>query len=724
MREDQSHLFDALSSPKKEPLAARLRPKKLDDLVGQQHIIGKGRLLRRAIVADQLSSLIFYGPPGTGKTTLAKVIASHTSGHFMSLNAVLSGVVQIRSCIAEAQERQRLTRVKSILFIDEVHRFNKSQQDALLPHVENGTIIFIGATTENPFFEVNKALVSRSRLFELRQLSDQDLGDLIDKAITSSEGYGAYAIELHQRARDHLIRMCNGDARTLLNALELAIEPELKEGKTDIFIDLKIAEDSIQKKALLYDRDGDAHFDTISAFIKSLRGSDPDAALYWLAKMIDSGEDPRFIFRRLLISASEDVGLANPDCLTQVLACSQAFDVVGLPEGQFHLSQACLIISLSPKSNSTLGYFDALRSLAKVSGKSDDVPQHLKDASRDSEELGHGSGYRYPHAYRGHWVAQQYLPDGLKGKVFFHPSDQGYENSVKDRVQSRREASLAAIHDANLHQLPLESQQKGDVHWENHDISNSQDLLLALRDEILRLTQPKADELICDLYAGTGLVSLECCRKMRSGGVYAIVQKKQEFETLTHLCSDLPQLSMPEIALADSSVATGWRKELVFDLIIAKQLSSHAHVNVGNDAWRLSHNGRLLICEQDLMMEQRLWELIPSQSESFSKDDLQSWKNIEEGFYREKAQPLKKRHYKGLHLVESSHRETVLNKRFCAQDIESWFSQSSPLSKWIERQKNTSTKEAWAKKFKHQLADTIQPWRRRYHFQLWAKEKV
>ncbi len=700
-----------------------MRPQKLDDLVGQQHIIGPGRLLRRAIIADQLSSLIFYGPPGTGKTTLAKVIAKHTSGHFMSLNAVLSGVAQIRSCIAEAQERQRLTQTKSILFIDEVHRFNKGQQDALLPHVENGTIIFIGATTENPFFEVNKALVSRSRLFELCQLSDEDLSTLVDKAIFSSCGYGAHSVSLDQRARAHLIRMCNGDARTLLNALELAVEPELKRGNDKITIDLKIAEDSIQKRALLYDRDGDAHFDTISAFIKSLRGSDPDAALYWLAKMVHSGEDPRFIFRRMLISASEDVGLANPGCLSQVLACSQAFDIVGLPEGQFHLSQACIAISLSPKSNSTLGYFDALRSVSQVNAQSGDIPQHLKDASRDDKELGHGKGYRYPHAYREHWVAQQYLPDGLKGKVFFNPSDQGYERSIQDNVQARREASWAAIHDAKLHQLPLETEQRKDIHWENHDINSSQDLLLTLRDEIFRLAQPEGDELICDLYAGTGLITLEAARRTRSGGIYAITQKQQEFDTLKHLCSNLPKLSMPEIALSNSPITSDWKNSLVFDLIISKQLSSHAHIPIGKEGWRLSSKGRLLICEQDLMMEQRLWELISTGSESFSHDDLQAWKTIEEGFYREQAKASQQPTYEGLELVESSHKETTLNKRFREQDIKSWFSSPSPLYKWIDQQRDEMSKEVWAKKFNHHLSDTIQPWRRRYHFQLWKKSQ-
>ena len=416
-----------------------MRPRDLDGMVGQQHIIGPNKLLRRAILADQLSSLIFYGPPGTGKTTLARVIAEHSRGHFMSINAVLAGVQQIRECIEEAQNVYRLQQKKSILFVDEVHRFNKSQQDALLPHVENGTLILIGATTENPYFAVNKALVSRSRLFELQSLQDGDLEKLALSVLKNPDGYGDHEVSFSPEALRHLIRSCNGDARTLLNAMELAVEPELMRVQNGgvIVIDLSIAEESIQKRCVLYDQDGDFHYDIISAFIKSLRGSDPDAALYWLARMVQAGEDPHFIFRRMIIAASEDVGLANPSLLSQVMSCAQAFDVVGMPEGQYHLSQACLLICNSPKSNSTQGYFKALQVLS--SGKHPEVPSHLRDPSRDGKALGHGKGYLYPHDFENHWVPQSYLPKALQGQVFYTPSNQGVEARMKEYLERLRE---------------------------------------------------------------------------------------------------------------------------------------------------------------------------------------------------------------------------------------------------------------------------------------------
>lgn len=438
----------------KEPLAARMRPQTLDEYIGQDHIVGKGRLLRRAIAADQLTSVIFYGPPGSGKTTLARVIANHTKSNFITLNAVLTGVADIRSSIAQAEDYFNLYSRRTILFVDEVHRWNKAQQDALLPWVENGTIILIGATTENPFFEVNKALVSRSRVFQLKPLTKDDLKKAAEMALKNTErGYGHWNVQFEDGALEHLIETANGDARSLLNALELAVEttpekwnptgnpPEPAYGST-IFISKEAAEESIQKKVVLYDRDGDYHYDIISAFIKSLRGRDPDAAMYWLARMIRAGEDPHFIFRRMLISACEDTGLADPAAISIVTSCEEAFDRVGLPEGRYHLAHAALYLATCPKSNSSMAFFDALSAVEKEDA---DVPNHLKDASRDAEGFGHGAGYLYPHAYRDHWVAQQYLPTELMGRVFYTPSNQGYENTIRNDVLSRRELQIAAI---------------------------------------------------------------------------------------------------------------------------------------------------------------------------------------------------------------------------------------------------------------------------------------
>ena len=439
-------LFDS-SSGKKEPLASRMRPRNLDEYIGQEHIVGKGRLLRRAIAADQLTSVIFYGPPGTGKTTLARVIANHTKSNFITLNAVLTGVADIRAAIKTADDFFKLYGRRTILFVDEVHRWNKAQQDALLPWVENGTIILIGATTENPFFEVNKALVSRSRVFQLKALTSDDLMLAAENALSDRErGYGNWCVRFEDGALRHLVETANGDARSLLNALELAVEttPEKwpPEDGAEIFISKEACEESIQKKVVLYDRDGDYHYDIISAFIKSLRGRDPDAAMYWLARMVRAGEDPHFIFRRMLISACEDTGLADPHAITVVESCAAAFDRIGLPEGRYHLAHAALYLATAPKSNSSMAFFDALASVEKEDAE---VPNHLRDSSRDAEGFGHGTGYLYPHAYRDHWVSQQYLPDALVGRVFYTPTEQGYEAQIREEVLRRREIQVAAI---------------------------------------------------------------------------------------------------------------------------------------------------------------------------------------------------------------------------------------------------------------------------------------
>ncbi|MFC2280988.1 MAG: AAA family ATPase, partial [Treponema socranskii subsp. buccale] len=438
----------------REPLAARMRPRTLDEYIGQDHIVGKGRLLRRAIAADQLSSVIFYGPPGSGKTTLARVIANHTKSNFITLNAVLTGVADIRTAIKQAEDFYSLYSRRTILFVDEVHRWNKAQQDALLPWVENGTIILIGATTENPFFEVNKALVSRSRVFQLKPLTNGDLRKAAEQALGDKErGYGHWKVEFEKGALEHLIETANGDARSLLNALELAVEttpekwdaaasPPVPAWGSTIYISREAAEESIQKKVVLYDRDGDYHYDIISAFIKSLRGRDPDAAMYWLARMVAAGEDASFIFRRMLISACEDTGLADPNAVSIVASCADAFDRVGMPEGRYFLAHAALYLSTAPKSNSSMAFFDALASVEKEDAE---VPNHLRDGNRDAEGFGHGEGYLYPHAYRDHWVAQQYLPDALVGRVFYTPGTQGYEKTIRGDVLSRREIQIASL---------------------------------------------------------------------------------------------------------------------------------------------------------------------------------------------------------------------------------------------------------------------------------------
>ena len=439
---------------KKAPLAARLRPRTLDEFLGQEEIVGKGKLLYRAINADRLfSSLIFWGPPGTGKTTLAMVIANHTESHFTSLSAVMAGKADLRQVIAKADELRKMYQKRTILFVDEVHRWNKAQQDGLLPYVENGVITLIGATTENPYFEVNRALVSRSRIFQMKSLTDENIRDLIQLALKDKErGYGEMKIELAEDALAHLIRVAGGDGRNALNALELAVESTQLDKKGIIQVTLEVAQDSIQRRAVLYDKDGDAHYDTISAFIKSIRGSDPDAALYWLAKMLYAGEDPRYILRRLIISAGEDIGLADPMGLVVVNAAAQAYEFIGLPEGVYPIVEAVLYLATAPKSNSAGAYFKAYDVIEK-SGRTG-VPIHLKDASRDGKALGHGKGYKYPHAHPDHFMPQQYLPDSLLGTYFYKPSTQGYEPEIQDRLSLWREAQRKALGIKSTEEIP------------------------------------------------------------------------------------------------------------------------------------------------------------------------------------------------------------------------------------------------------------------------------
>ena len=436
------------------PLAARLRPRTLDEFVGQNAIIGPGRLLRRVIESDRLfSSIILWGPPGTGKTTLAQIIANTTRSHFQLISAVLSGKADLRKVIDEAEERYNLHARHTLLFVDEVHRWNKAQQDALLPHVEEGTITLIGATTENPYFEVIAALVSRSRIFQLQILSEQEVRQILQHALCDTErGYGKRKIELDQEALEHLVLVAGGDARNALNALELAVESTPTQQNGVIHIDLEVAQESIQQRALLYDKDGDAHYDTISAFIKSIRGSDPDAALYWLAKMIYAGESPRFILRRLLILAGEDVGLASPMGLVVANAAAQSFEYVGLPEGIYPIVEATLFLATAPKSNSSGAYFSAYAQIEKKGRIA--VPDHLKDANRDGDALGHGENYSYPHDYPQHHTGQQYMPDELKGTYFYNPTSEGHEAAIKDRLLRWRKAQEKVLGVEETQTLP------------------------------------------------------------------------------------------------------------------------------------------------------------------------------------------------------------------------------------------------------------------------------
>ena len=431
-------LFDYMRSntmEKEAPLASRLRPSTLDEVVGQKHIIGKDKLLYRAIKADKLGSIIFYGPPGTGKTTLAKVIANTTSARFTQINATVAGKKDMEEVVKEAKDALGMYGQKTILFVDEIHRFNKSQQDYLLPFVEDGTLLLIGATTENPYFEVNGALISRSRIFELKQLEKDDIKELLRRAVTDSEkGMGMYRAVLEPEAEEFLADMANGDARAALNAVELGILTTERAEDGLIHIDLDVAQECIQKRAVRYDKGGDNHYDTISAFIKSMRGSDPDAAVYYLARMLYAGEDIKFIARRIMICASEDVGNADPMALTVAVSASLAVERVGMPEAQIILSNAASYVACAPKSNSAVNAIDAAMKAVKTQTLMP-VPPHLQDRHYSgAAALGRGLDYKYAHDYPNHYVKQQYLPDGMEGAVFYEPSDNGYEKEIKARL--------------------------------------------------------------------------------------------------------------------------------------------------------------------------------------------------------------------------------------------------------------------------------------------------
>lgn len=431
-------LFDYMretTKKKESPLASRLRPKTLEEVVGQQHIIGKDKLLYRAIKADKLSSIIFYGPPGTGKTTLAKVIANTTSANFTQINATVAGKKDMEEVVRQAKDNQGMYGKKTILFVDEIHRFNKGQQDYLLPFVEDGTLILIGATTENPYFEVNGALISRSSIFELKPLEKEDIRKLIMRALTDEErGMGSYHAIIDEDALEFLADICGGDARNALNAIELGVLTTERSEDGKIHITIDVVSECIQKRVVRYDKGGDNHYDTISAFIKSMRGSDPDAAVFYLAKMLYAGEDVKFIARRIMICASEDVGNADPMAISVAVAAAQAVERVGMPEAQIILSQAVLYVATAPKSNSAVNAIMAAN--AAVRAHKTTVPSHLQDAHyKGSANLGRGTGYKYTHDYPNHYVEQQYLPEEIKDMQFYEPSDMGYEKEIQEHFR-------------------------------------------------------------------------------------------------------------------------------------------------------------------------------------------------------------------------------------------------------------------------------------------------
>jgi len=673
---------------KNAPLADRMRPRTLEEFVGQEHIVGPGRLLRRAIQIDQLSSVILYGPPGTGKTTLARIIANTTKAQFLSMNAVLAGVKEIRDAIDTAQKTLSLYSRRTILFIDEVHRFNKAQQDALLPHVENGTIILIGATTENPYFEVNKALVSRSRIFQLKQLGEEDLKAVARQALSDPErGYGARNVAIDDDALEHLVRVAAGDARGVLNALELAVETTQPLADGTIRITRAVAEESIQQRAVLYDKDGDAHYDTISAFIKSVRGSDPDAALYWMAKMIYAGEDPRFIFRRMMILACEDVGMADPAALGVVVSAAQAFDYVGLPEGRYHLAHACLYLATAPKSNSSMAFFDALDAVSKEAA--DDVPLHLRDASRDDAGFGHGKGYLYPHAYRDHWVAQQYLPQALQGRLFYDPSRQGYEKNIRLEVMRRREAQIEAMAHTETSDA-LDGTERGagqggaGERWMKRTLGAAGGMLERVRDRIFELAPIRRDSLVLDLHGRSGLLAFEAARRAADGGVWVVAYDDKEEETLNTMGSRLDALRRPLVvrAVLETTVvklreAAG--KDVAFDVIIGRNIifNRRDKREIVQEILELcGPGGTLVLAETVASAGQRLHELpaVSSMAEALRTAEEELFNDEKNPMVNWSPSTLEKQFAAiagvSVHISESAH---TSRRRMSPKEVDFWF---------------------------------------------------
>lgn len=716
-------------NPISAPLADRLRPRTLDEFVGQEHIVGPGRLLRRAIQADQLASVIFAGPPGTGKTTLARVIANSTQGHFISINAVLAGVKEIRAAVETAQERRDRHGQRTILFVDEVHRFNKSQQDALLPWVENGTVILIGATTENPYFEVNKALVSRSRIFQLKSLTATDLVKVVHQALTDAErGYGDRAIQIASEALDHLVNVANGDARSLLNALELAVETTTPDFTGTIHIDLAVAEESIQQRAVLYDKEGDAHFDIISAFIKSLRGSDPDAALYWLARMVYAGEDPRFIFRRMLILASEDVGLADPEAVARVNACAAAFDRVGMPEGRYPLAQAALYLATAPKSNSVMGFFDALAAVERE--REAEVPAHLKDANRDKHSFGHGANYLYPHAYRDHWVAQQYLPTALQGQVFYQPSEQGFEAEIRTQVERRREAQLAALAEGFTVTAPeiltYSPTNKAQERWLQRTLSQTGERLAQVRDRLFALAQPQRHQIILELNGGSGLLTWEALRRVPEGGVYVQVPTAKDVERLQAQAAALPELLRPMLLQGTVTqlpdLLTAQASQMRFDHILGRNvLMAEADKAAQIRTWLpfLQPAGKITLAETVSRQTQRLYRLL--EDVKVEPELYQRLMMAEEAIYTQTDDPRMNWDSADLQLMFEqagwkAHIETVQTSAemyISAALIERWFAiaaESPTYAIYLSRYLSKAEIDEVGKLFRRYLQDRAVPW--------------
>ncbi len=677
-----------------------MRPRSLDEFAGQEHIVGPGRLLRRAIQKDQLSSIILSGPPGTGKTTLARVIANGTASRFVTLNAVLAGVADIRTAIEEAKKQRELYDRRTMLFVDEVHRWNKSQQDALLPWVENGTILLIGATTENPFFEVNRALVSRSRVFQLKALDPADLEQVARAALgDKARGYGEWRIEFEEGALEHLVEAADGDARSLLNALELAVEtsaePWPPAAGAAIGVSLAAAEESIQRRAVLYDKDGDYHYDAASALIKSIRGSDPDAALYWLSRMVYAGEDPRFAFRRMLISACEDVGQADPTAVQIVLACAQAFERIGMPEGQYHLAHAALYLATAPKSNSALGFFDALKS---VEAEAAEVPSHLKDASRDAKGFGHGEGYLYPHAYRDHWVAQQYLPDSLRGRVFYQPGALGLEGERRLSVLERREGQLAALFETPSAEARGEESfawskaGEGKREWRARAEGSAPARLSMVRRALFDIAAPSRADRVLVLGAREGYLVWEALRRCPEGTVAAAARSEEEAELVTQYATTLPEIERPLVAAlpleslnsAALEAAFGFSR---FDLAVGRDLF-FASGSLGSDdipaeiLRRVAEAlpGAALALAQSLPREGG--RLSAAFSEELGAGLLGRLREFEEYFYArtdlpslgpDRATLEESLRGSGIDLEIVSRRESYL-RRFSRQEIESWIS--------------------------------------------------
>ena len=579
------------------PLADRLRPTSLEEFEGQNAILAEGRLLRRAITADRVGNLILHGPPGVGKTTLARIIATHTRAQFSSLNAVLAGVKDLREQVDAAKKRLENHGLRTILFIDEVHRFNSAQQDALLPWVENGTLTLIGATTENPYFEVNKALVSRSRLFRLQSLEANDLRQLLHRALHDKErGYGKRSITITPDAEAHMVDVANGDARSLLNALELAVESSTpSDPEATIEIDLTIAEESIQERAVLYDKQGDAHFDTISAFIKSLRGSDADAALFWLARMLEAGENPRFIFRRMLISAGEDIGLADPQAVVVVEACAAAFERIGLPEGLYPLAQAALYLACAEKSNSTMGLFEAIRLVRSTQNQN--VPSHLRDAHRDGEAFGDGKGYRYPHAYKEHWIAQNYLPDALQGEVFWTPSKQGWEGERRGRMLERRAAQLAvAAEVAQTHPLLLSSgpDLPEMERWLHRQLAQNDERLQDLQQRLWTAATFQRTDRVLVLGGRSLLWALGPLNAVQEGSVTILCSSAEERTRLEAQVDLLDPLHRPNLLTGGFKALQGLPQDWQFEVV----------------GGRFSSDDRAWI-ESPMFWQQLQWKLSP-----------------------------------------------------------------------------------------------------------------